>query len=264
MPSIEQQVIAAEKDIAESRGWIFRAARNLRELQPGFSSTTPGNGSPGGGSSVTIGSSVERAALASTGEPDPAVWALEQLTKVAARIAADAHFLRSLATTFGYPTPGDRDPNPANRGRATESVSNAMRWCWNCERLRDDEGRAHACLVYRTVEVAKPAPAGNNTAKALEPVTIGLCRFCYDHRDPITNDPPELHLVELHHNGWTVTTAIAKNLRKREAEQPTLDQAEADRLERIAAMRPPPEDETKKEAKKRAAIRAQRRRRVST
>lgn len=167
---------------------ISPATRNLRENQPGYPATTPGNGSPGRGTSHTT-SITERLGLdAAEGLTDTAVTDLAQLEASIARIIPNHRALRdawTLVVKWNYLTAGTVNPGLlARTAAATEHADNEARWCRSCLRLQHCE------------------PIGKDGR-------AGLCNWCYRFHLAEKMDPP-LPILQLRHQGRRISEAAVK------------------------------------------------------
>jgi hypothetical protein len=152
---------------------IERAVRNLREIQPGFGSTTPMNGSPGGGSGWSRGSSSVVERLAGTVDDEAAV-ALEFINAAVPDLARLVLDLQRTVQRWAYPTAGESGEH--RRGSARDVNAYAKAGCSSCARPE----------VLQHVEVYRD----------------GLCRWCYDFRAAEHMLPP-VPLLKLRHEGGT-------------------------------------------------------------
>lgn len=212
---VEQQLIEYEAMLHESVHRVGRAVRNMRQEMGGFSSTTPGNGSPGGGKGGRPGRSIDdpndhhvrvpqdpavRAEWASSRRPlptaievpvtsvesqvlfgrDDAADDLDRLHRSASRLVSGlASMLRSV----------DRDPGPDFADRAVVGADRLLVLAY--ARLR------------RLLDPAPPADlrAGVARAELERPMStvFALCQtWGYDtHRPVVTKDRAELLAVDL-------------------------------------------------------------------
>lgn len=92
----------------DARLRVLPAFRNLREVQPGFPSTTPGNGDPGGGSGGHGPSIVERQFDENGNRrPDDAEVDLDRARELLARMKSDVRDFRDIMLRWGYTTAGE-------------------------------------------------------------------------------------------------------------------------------------------------------------
>lgn len=173
------QLIEFESLLHDAKNRVGRAVKNMRQESGGFSSTTPGNGSPGGGkggrSMATIDgedvpcTSVERMALGLAGR-DEAAARLVELDRNA-RTAAD-EFGRAM-TLLGVPIGGPTDLVHS----ADRMVVLAYGRVVILRRLAD----RHDGVEWDTL-VGPPV-------KAAEPAVLGVFHLCqtwgYDARRPV-------------------------------------------------------------------------------
>lgn len=167
---------------------INAARRNLREIQPGFASTTPGNGSPGGGSGAE-GSITERLALKSLeGFEDVAARDLARLEEMISKVIPnhrELRDLRNLIVRWNYLVPGQINPGLLARTAAvSEPAENEARWCKACRRLKHME------------------PIGKHGR-------AGYCSWCYRFYTAEGIEPPD-SILELHHQGRRISEAQVK------------------------------------------------------
>lgn len=189
--STEKLVVLTAELMADAAASVHRALRNLSDLEPGFGSTTPGNGSPGGGKGARVTevtdregtdwvpvTSVEASVLSGRlVDDDRALRAERQIARMAKLAHRAARELRDLCLTYDYPVGGEF--GRPRTGQATETVEQAEKWCTSCARLHRAESR------YRGE----------------------LCRWCYDFTATEKIEPP-LDILDAHHRGMRITTAM--------------------------------------------------------
>lgn len=185
--------------MTEASRRIFTAMRNLREVQPGFSSTTPGNGSPGGGSGGSTSITERLAGLdqmdgrrEETGiGTDDALRDKTELERDIAQLERLSRRVYDRTIRWGYATAGEfaNDHTPAPNWRAGEEPEhNRRKWCTSCERLRRSE-----------------------------PVFRGeLCKWCYDFNAAEKELPPP-EILDAKHRGVRITTAVLADWRRERA-----------------------------------------------
>ena len=165
---------------------IERAQRNLAEIQPGYPATTPGNGSPGGGSGGGRNSITER--LAIDPQPDKAAADYAALARCVTLIRNEIDRLYPIVTQYNYATGGE-DTAGVNERHAMP---------------RDVNAYAEAgCTSCARPEVRQWSTVHKN----------GLCRWCYDLQRA-EGFAPTQRLLEMHHDGIRMSASIvAKELR---------------------------------------------------
>ncbi len=192
--SISEDIVKLTEWMGDASTRVHRAVRNMREVQPGFPTSTPGNGSPGGGrwtpGADTI---VERLALpgdrVGTIGRDAAVADLDRLHDIARQLRPLVREARDICVRWGYSTAGEFHLGERRQpGRPTEGETNAAKWCTSCARL------------------SKAEPVGDKGRR-------GLCRWCADYQDAEGAMPPEA-LLDLRHRGARITTAVVEKLKK--------------------------------------------------
>ena len=173
-----QSIVAMSSWMHDAAARIHPAIRNLRELQPGFPSTTPGNGSVGGGSGFSSSSIVER--LAGTVDSDDAVRDLARIRELQRVLEPKVRELHDLTLRWGYRRAGEFDPGAPSPGPGkAEADHNRERWCSSCER----------------VKVAEPVgEKGRN----------GRCRWCSDFVAQYDVLPP-IEILDARHRGIRIT-----------------------------------------------------------
>lgn len=162
-----------------------RAERNIDELQPGFPATTPGNGSPGGGTRFNTTSITARLALnpiIHNLDPDPAQTADNEYKRIVALLKIELPKLRTLIVQWDYPTAGEIE--------AGATIRHVM----------DEQTNKHAdpgCISCYRPEVLKWEPIHK----------AALCRWCYDFKTAEHILPPA-DLLKEHHRGTRMTRAL--------------------------------------------------------
>jgi hypothetical protein len=186
--STENTLVLLNEWMGDAAGHVHRAVRNMREVQPGFPASTPGNGDPGGGSGGGANSIVER--LAFTLGRDDAIDDLERLDRIVRALYPLVRGARDICQRWGYSTSGEFVSGGRTRqARATEGEFNRAQWCTSCERLR----------------LAEPVGAKGRR---------GLCRWCADFEDA-ENMPPPLALLDLRHRGGRITRAAVEQEKRK-------------------------------------------------
>lgn len=176
-------VVDMNARLADAAGRIHPTLRNLRELQPGYPATTPGNGSPGGGTGGHSASIVER--LAGTIDDDDAYRDLARIRALIRDLEPRVRELHALCLRWGYRTAGEAHyGNPTPPRRSTEHDSNRERWCTSHERIHVAE------------------PVGTHGRE-------GLCRWCYEFKQSEGVLPP-LELVDARSRGIKITDAVVR------------------------------------------------------
>ena len=183
--AIEDQVdqLCAWMDDARSKS--LSAFRNLREVQPGFPSTTPGNGSVGGGSGD--GSSIVERMLDDNGHmrPDDAVIDMAAAKDLLRQMKPLIEGFRDLMLRWGYTTAGEHQAGerrqPAGRDTAAPHPE------------RD------SCTHHLKFGIHEQlGPKGR----------AGLCGWCYTQWWLPYEDLPPGNLIAHRQRGGTVTTAM--------------------------------------------------------
>lgn len=176
-----QSIVTMASWLHDSAARIHPALRNLRELQPGFPSSTQGSGSVGGGSGGFGPSIVEQ--LAGTIDSDDAVRDLARIRDLEKHLMPRIRELHDLTLRWGYRRSGEYDPTaPSPRPNATEGDTNRERWCTSCERIK----------------VAEPVgEKGRNNR----------CRWCTDFVATYRSLPP-LAILDARHRGIRITEAL--------------------------------------------------------
>ena len=192
--SITEDFARLTEWMGDASARVHRAVRNMREVSPGFPSSTPGNGSPGGGrwtpGADTI---VERLAMSGehvgTIDRDDALADLRRLEDIARQMRPLVREARDICMRWGYSTAGEFHVGERRQpGRPTEGDTNAAKWCTSCARLQ------------------KAEPVGDKGRR-------GLCRWCADFEDAERTLPP-LALLDLRHRGARITSAVVAQLKK--------------------------------------------------
>lgn len=191
--AVEDQVDDLCKWLSDARAKTFPAFRNLREIQPGFSSTTPGNGDPGGGSGGHGPSIVERL-VDDDGNmrPDDAATDLASATLLLRRMKTDIRDYRDIMQRWGYSTAGEHHVGErVQPGRPTEGSANREQYCSHHEKYN----------------IAEPIGAKGRG---------GLCGWCYSWQAAEGELPPG-NLIDARSRGMRITTAMVDSWRKSRA-----------------------------------------------
>lgn len=167
-----------------------RAERNLDEVQPGFSSQTPGNGSPGGGSGGGTTSVVERLVLNDTIHYDTAANDLADFKRIVTLLGRELPKLRAIVAQWDYPVAGEL-ASGVNERHATETDINehADPGCISCYRPE--------LLIWEPIHRS------------------ALCRWCYDFR-AVEKMLPPTDLIRLRAQGKRMTKALVDSYIKDE------------------------------------------------
>lgn len=197
--STEQTLIELNTWMGDAVARVHRAVRNMREVSPGFSSSTPGNGDPpggsGGGGTTSI---VARLAFAGSDDlgrsisNDDAVRDMDRLRSITKDLTPLVREARDICQRWGYSTAGEyefgerRQPSHAS----TESDVHKAKWCRSCARL-------HTMV-----------PVGDKGRR-------GLCRWCADFEDAEKVLPP-LALLDLRQRGGRMSEALVRRELKNE------------------------------------------------
>jgi hypothetical protein len=192
--STEQTLIELDRWMGDAVARVHRAVRNLQEVSPGFSSSTPGNGSPGGGSGGGGSSSsiVARLAFGSSDDlsrsisDDAAVHALERLRALVREMTPLVRETRDICQRWGYSAAGEYETGPRRQPSmpSTETEQARAKWCRSCARLQH------------------MVPVGEKGRRS-------LCRWCADFEDAEKVLPP-LSLLDLRHRGGRISTALVQ------------------------------------------------------
>lgn len=187
---VEDLVHELCESLITARSKTIPAFRNLREVQPGFPSTTPGNGSVGGGSGGHGESIVERM-LDEDGNmrPDDAAADLETATELIHRMKPLVRDFRDLMIRWGYTTSGEYQPGKRHQPSVHGGQPVAERDC---------------CSHHLKFSMFEPLGAKGRG---------GLCRWCYDFQHAEGVLPPSSFL-EHRARGGTVTTAMVAEWNK--------------------------------------------------
>ena len=199
--STEQTLIELNTWMGDAVARVHRAVRNMREVSPGFSSSTPGNGDPpGGGGGGGTTSIVARLAFGGSVDldrsiaQDDAVRDMERLRSITKDLKPLVREARDICQRWGYSTAGEYEFGERRQPSipSTESEVHKAKWCRSCARL-------HTAV-----------PVGDKGRR-------GLCRWCADFEDAEKVLPP-LSLLDLRHRGGRITTALVQ--RELKAERP--------------------------------------------
>jgi hypothetical protein len=188
--AVEDKVDQACKWMQASRTKVLPAFRNMRELQPGFSSKTPGNGDPGGGGGGHGPSIVERLVDDNgTMMHDDAMADLALATELAERMYKDTRDFIDLMHRWGYTTAGEHNLGERRQpGRPTEGEANKAKWCSH-----------HA--KFNQAEPLGPKGRG------------GLCGWCYEF-ERAEGELPPASFIEYRRSHTNLTTAMMDAWRK--------------------------------------------------
>lgn len=165
-------------DLTTATARLPATLRNLDACAPGFPSTTPGNGSPGG-SVGGNGSRTETLAIRQV-SADPALADRAGLDKLLRRIAADTAALATLTDRWGWAQAGECSHAAAPR-YAGQVPETDVRWCVSCQRVN------YAEHVHRG----------------------DLCRWCYDFKAAESALPP-VDLLDARQRGQRITATMVR------------------------------------------------------
>lgn len=244
MSTVEQRVVELEEMLHEAVARIFPAVRNLRELSPGFPSSTPGNGSPGGGKGGSrmmeitgddIGltgdaagdvidlipvTSVEASVLEGHGvAADPAVAALAEIERLTRQLRRPVERLATLTAQWGYPNAGEFTADRARVAKPSESEANVRKWCAHHARVQLSEPSKHVI--------------------PLDGVPTPLCDWCNTFRLQ-RGDLPMLQLLVWKSEGRRITAAVIEQARQA-ATRPKSTKKNRKRRSVLAGAAPTPE-----------------------
>lgn len=186
MTTVANTLIELNRWMGDVAAHAHRATRNLRDTAPGFPTTTPGNGAPGGGSGPT-GSIVERLAIEGDGlNADDSLTAAQRLKQLTRQLEPLIRETRDLCLRYGYSAAGEYENNPRRPTPATEAPDG--KWCQSCARLQTME------------------PVGDKGRR-------NLCRWCADFQDAERILPPLTVLDHRHRGGRMSAVFVQRELR---------------------------------------------------
>lgn len=143
---------------------IDQAERVLRDARAG----QPGSGWGNGGGSSSNASPVEAAIGLNGGDPDGDAWSMPS-DQAAATLAALSKQLKQSAVSIALCrtiTTANNPHPPTDKQRA--SVAN------------DNDILCEHCTRHRPTGKVEPVHATGDVGGILKPVSLGLCRWCYD------------------------------------------------------------------------------------